>query len=143
MNSAPFVIEQVYDSPIAKVWKAITDREQMKQWYFEVSAFRPEVGFEFTFEGGPPDQSYTHLCKVTEVVNEKKLSYTWSYKGYPGLSTLTFELFPIGDKTRLRLTHAGLETFPAETNPHFARKNFEGGWKQITSELLKVFLESE
>lgn len=141
MNSAPFVIEQTYDAPVGKVWKALTDKSQMKQWYFDVSDFRPQVGFEFSFEGGTPEKSYTHLCKVLEVIPEKKLVYTWSYQGYPGLSTLTFELFSENEKTRLKLTHSGLETFPAETNPDFAKKNFEMGWTEITSKMLRSFVE--
>lgn len=141
MNSAPFVIEQIYDAPVRKVWKALTDKSQMKQWYFDVSDFKPQVGFEFSFEGGTPEKSYTHLCKVLEVIPEKKLVYTWSYQGYPGLSTLTFELFSENEKTRLKLTHSGLETFPAETNPDFAKKNFEMGWTEITSKMLRGFVE--
>ncbi len=141
MNSAPFVIEQTYDAPVGKVWKALTDKSQMKQWYFDVSDFKPQVGFEFSFEGGTPEKSYTHLCKVLEVIPEKKLVYTWSYQGYPGLSTLTFELFSENEKTRLKLTHSGLETFPAETNPDFAKKNFEMGWTEITSKMLRSFVE--
>lgn len=141
MISAPFVIEQTYNAPVRKVWKALTDKGQMKQWYFDVSDFKPQVGFEFSFEGGTPEKSYTHLCKVLEVIPEKKLVYTWSYQGYPGLSTLTFELFAENEKTRLRLTHSGLETFPAETNPDFAKKNFEMGWTEITSKMLREFVE--
>jgi uncharacterized protein YndB with AHSA1/START domain len=143
MKSTPFVIEQVYAAPVKKIWQALTNKEQMKAWNFDVSDFKAEVGFEFHFEGGAEDRSYTHLCKITEVVPERKLSYTWSYKGYPGMSTVTFELFPEGDKTRLRLSHAGLETFPVATNPDFAKKNFEMGWNEITSKSLRTYVETK
>jgi hypothetical protein len=43
-----------------------------------------------------------------------------------------------GDKTRLKLTHEGLETFPKTAA--FARENFEAGWTSIASEL-KQFVE--
>src|SRR5256885_16872807 len=114
MNNEPFVIERTYNTPIEKVWKAITDRDLMKQWYFDIAAFKPEVGFEFTFEGGSEEKKYTHLCKVLEIVTNKKLSYSWRYKDYEGNSVVTFELFDEGDKTRLKLTHEGLETFPKD-----------------------------
>ncbi len=29
------VVEQTYGAPIAVVWKAITDKDQMRQWFFE------------------------------------------------------------------------------------------------------------
>ena len=115
MNSEPFVIEHIYNAPVSKVWKAITDQKQMKQWYFDIADFKAEPGFEFTFEGGSDEKTYTHLCKVIEVIPYKKLSYTWRYKDYEGNSTVTFELFDEGNKTKLKLTHTGLETFPQNT----------------------------
>ncbi|HSH18897.1 MAG TPA: hypothetical protein VLA03_00500 [Draconibacterium sp.] len=30
-------------------WKAITVKEEMKKWYFDLEEFIPEVGFEFSF----------------------------------------------------------------------------------------------
>lgn len=63
MNPISFVIEQTFDSPIEQVWKAITDSEQMKQWYFDIAEFKPEVGFLFQFEGGDDCKKYIHLCK--------------------------------------------------------------------------------
>lgn len=142
MNSAPFVIERLLNAPIEKVWKAITDKDQMKEWYFNLAEFRAEPGFQFQFEGGTEDRSYLHLCTITEVIPNKKLQYTWSYDGYEGNSVVTFELFAEGDKTRLKLTHAGLETFPAN-NPDFAKKNFETGWTEIIGTSLKRFVEKE
>lgn len=140
MNTQPFVIERTYDAPIKKVWKAITDKEQMKEWYFDLADFRAEVGFEFQFTGGPDDRSYLHLCKVTEVIPGRKITYSWRYDGYEGESFVTFELFDEKDKTKLKLTHAGLETFPV-SNPDFAKSNFEAGWNDIIGNLLKNFVE--
>ncbi|HEV7424022.1 MAG TPA: SRPBCC domain-containing protein, partial [Candidatus Paceibacterota bacterium] len=51
MSNQPFIIEQVYDVPVSKVWDAITDNEQMKKWYFQMKDFKPVVGFEFSFSG--------------------------------------------------------------------------------------------
>ena len=82
-----------------------------------------------------------HLCKVTEVVPGKKLAYSWRYDGYPGDSLVTFELFETGEKTRLKLTHAGLETF-AHLNPDFAVSNFVEGWTHILGTSLKEFLDA-
>lgn len=141
MNNEPFVIERTYNSPVDKVWKAITDRELMQQWYFNIAAFKPEVGFEFTFDGGSEDKTYTHLCKVLEVIPNKKLSYSWRYKDYEGNSVVTFELFDEGEKTRLKLTHEGLETFP-KGNKDFAKESFAQGWIYIIGTSLKTFLEN-
>jgi uncharacterized protein YndB with AHSA1/START domain len=139
MKAEPFVIERTYNAPVSKVWKAITDRDDMKQWYFELAEFKPEVGFEFTFTGGKDDRQYLHLCKITEVEVNKKLTYSWKYDGYEGISYVTWELFDEGGKTRLKLTHEGLETFPP--NPDFAKENFVAGWTDITGKNLKEFVE--
>ncbi len=141
MNTGPFIIERTFNAPIARVWKAITEYNEMKQWYFDLPGFNPEVGYEFHFEGGPDDRKYLHLCKVTEVITGKKLTYSWRYDGYPGISFVTFELFDEGDKTRLKLTHDGLEMFPA-TNPDFAKENFAEGWTHIVGTSLKGFVEN-
>jgi uncharacterized protein YndB with AHSA1/START domain len=142
MKHQPFEIERVYDAPVEKVWNAITDRNQMKQWYFDLAEFKPEVGFEFQFKGGKDDRIYLHLCKVTEVIEGRKLTHSWKYDGYDGNSFVTWELFPEGNKTRLKLTHAGLETFPV-SNPDLAKENFVQGWTSIVGTSLKEFLEKD
>ena len=136
----PFVIERTYNAPIEKVWKAITNNNDMKQWYFKLADFKPEVGFEFQFEGGDTNKTYVHHCKVTEVIPGKKITYSWSYEGYEGMSYVTWELFNEGDKTRLVLTHEGLETFP-QNNPSFARESFAKGWTYITGTSLNNYLQ--
>ncbi|NSL87355.1 SRPBCC family protein [Chitinophaga solisilvae] len=136
----PLIVERTFRAPVKQVWEALTDAEKMKKWYFDVPDFKPETGNTFTFTGEDKGITYLHLCRVTEVIPEKKLSYTWKYDGYEGESLLTFELFPEGDHTRLRLTHAGLHTFP-QHNPSFARNSFQGGWDFIINTSLKNYLE--
>jgi len=132
------VVERTLNAPVAKVWKALTDVNQMREWYFDLKEFKPEIGFEFEFVVEHEGNAYHHLCKVTEVIPPKKIAYTWRYKGEPGDSLVTFELFADGDKTRLKVTHTGIETFPK--TPAYARKNFETGWRAIATEL-EQFLE--
>ncbi len=141
MKNEPIVKELLMNAPTAKIWQAITDKEAMKKWYFDIAAFEPEVGFEFQFEGGDKDHCYVHLCKVIEVVEGKKLVYSWRYEGYPGNSLVTFELFEEGDQTRVRLTHEGLESFAASGNM-FAKENFVRGWNQLIGTSLKEYVES-
>ena len=139
-KTAPLVIEKTFNAPATRVWKAITDLGDMRKWYFNLSGFKPEVGFEFQFTGENEGRSYLHLCKITEVIPGKKLAYTWRYEGYEGSSLLTFELFPEGGKTKLKLTHEGLETFPSNL-PDFAVASFREGWTWILGTSLTNFLE--
>lgn len=142
MKSEPFVIERILNASPERVWRAITDKDQMKQWYFDLAEFSPEAGFEFTFNGGSQENTNVHLCKVTKAEPCKLLQYNWRYQDYPGNSLVTFELFPEGDKTLLKLTHEGLETFPAD-NKDFAKSSFEGGWTYIIGTAIGNFVEQQ
>jgi len=133
------IVERTLNAPVAKVWRALTDVDRMRQWYFDLKEFKPEVGFEFEFVVEHEGNRYHHLCRITEVIPEKKIAYNWRYKGEPGDSLVTFELFADGERTRVKVTHTGIETFPK--TPAYARKNFEAGWTAIIGSELKQFLE--
>jgi uncharacterized protein YndB with AHSA1/START domain len=49
MGSTPVIIEVTLNAPAERVWQAITEKDKMKQWYFEVPEFKPEVGFKFKY----------------------------------------------------------------------------------------------
>ena len=143
MKNEPFVIERIYNAPIERVWSAITDKEKMKQWYFDLEEFRAEVGFEFQFVAAEDPNQYLHLCRVTEVIPNQKLSYTWRYDGYEGDTVVSFGLHAEGDdKTKLTLTHEGLETLAVNNNPHFNKENFVRGWTDFIGTALKQFVEA-
>jgi len=78
------VIERTLNAPVANVWQALTEVEQMRQWYFDLKEFRPEPGFEFEFIVEHEGAKYHHVCKVTEAIPHRKIAYTWRYKGEPG-----------------------------------------------------------
>ena len=140
-SNEAFVIERTYPVTINRVWKAITNGDEMKLWYFDLPDFKPEVGYEFQFMGGPAeDRQYKHLCKIKEVITGRKLTHSWRYEGYKGNTLVTFELFDEGPKTRLKLTHEGLESFPSD-NPDLAKANFAEGWTMIIGTSLKEYLE--
>ncbi|HWI93903.1 MAG TPA: SRPBCC domain-containing protein [Flavisolibacter sp.] len=140
-NSEPIVKEVMLDATPEKVWKAITDKDEMKKWYFDLKEFKAVPGFEFEFEGGPDDRIYIHQCRVIEVIPLKKLSYTWSYQGYQGTTLVGFELFEEGQRTRLQLTHEGLESFEVNNNPDLDKKNFDAGWSHIIGTSIKEYID--
>jgi len=142
MSENTVAIEREFAGELSLVWKAITDKEIMRRWYFDLVEFKAEVGFKFQFSGGPsPERQYLHLCEVTEVIPEEKLTYSWRYDGYPGISLVTFELSSEGSKTILKFSHKGIETFPKD-NPDFAIGNFSEGWNHIIHTSLKDYVEN-
>jgi len=143
MNTDPIVVKQTYNAPIAVVWKAITEKDQMRQWYFEpMTEFKPEVGFETEFDVEFEGQIFPHQWEVTEVVPETRIVYDWRYGGYAGDSSVTWELSETPDGTKLKLTHRGQETF-SQDNPAFSREAGEEGWRYLLHESLKAFLERQ
>lgn len=142
MDNTPIVMERIYNAPADKVWKAITDAEQMKQWYFDIPGFKAEVGYKFQFIGCKEEEEFLHLCEVKEVVAGKKLSHSWRYDGFPGDSLVTWELFSEGDKTRVVLTHEGIESFEGDKYPDLAKECFMEGWTSILGTSLTEFVET-
>ena len=58
------------------------------------------------------------------------------------MSYVTFELFTEKNGTKLKLTHTGVGTFPADI-PELAGHNFESGWKHLVNVSLTEFLENK
>ena len=144
MGTQPLIVERTYNAQIENVWKAITDRDRMKEWYFELEEFKAEKGFKFQFTGGDENVKYLHECEVLFVDPPNKLSYSWTYPEHnSGYSMVTWELFKEGEKkTRLKLTHEGLDSFPKD-DPNFAVKSFTEGWNFILGDSLKNFIEKD
>ena len=143
MNADPIVVEQTFNAPVSVVWKAITDKDQMRQWFFEpMTDFDPKPGFETQFNVRVDDRDYLHLWKVTEVVPEKRIVYDWRYGGYPGHSFVVWELSEATNGTRIILTHKGHETFP-EDNTVFSRESGQAGWEYFLRKSLKAFLDRQ
>jgi uncharacterized protein YndB with AHSA1/START domain len=135
--------EFIYNTSPEKLWKVLTEKEEMKLWYFDLDEFEPEVGFEFRFWGATETRQYLHICRITEVIPIQKLCYTWSYDGIPGITELCFEIIPIeGNFSKLKLSHAGFETFPTD-NSDLEPKNFDQGWEYILGTSLKNYLENK
>jgi uncharacterized protein YndB with AHSA1/START domain len=141
-ENTPVLLKRIFNSPVERVWHAITDINQMRLWYFpQLENFQPEKGFETQFNVHHEGKDFLHIWKVKDVVPMKKISVEWKYEGYPGNSLVSFELFPQGNKTRLLLTHEGIESFMPAQYPELGKKNFIEGWTAFMDNQLKQFLE--
>ena len=139
MKNESVLVERVINAPARRVWKAITDINQLREWSMPFPDFKAIEGFEFRFELGPPGgKQYVHSGKVLEVIEGRKLAFSWRYEGYPGNSVVTYRLTPMGTKTLFQISHEGLETFSAE----FKRDDFRKGWT-FTMDGLEKFTTQE
>ncbi|MDH3891847.1 MAG: SRPBCC domain-containing protein [candidate division Zixibacteria bacterium] len=141
VNDEPVVVEQTFNATVDTVWKAITEIDLMRQWYFEnIPVFKAEVGFETQFNVTSEGRDFLHIWRVTEVVPLKKIAYTWKYDNYQGDAFVEFELFEQENSTKLRLTVNVLESF-SEDVPEFTRESCIGGWEYFIGQRLKEYLE--
>ncbi len=131
-----------YAVPAATIWEAITGKEAMQKWYFDIKDFKPEVGCIFSFYEPGGANKYLHQCEIIAVVPFQQLQYTWSYPHQSkGKTLVSWNILAEGNATKVVLTHEGLETF-ADAGDAFTRENFETGWKEILSTSLKNYLEN-
>ncbi|MFI7680017.1 SRPBCC domain-containing protein [Actinophytocola sp. NPDC049390] len=96
-------VDQFLAQPPAKVWRMLTEPDRLARWW-AAGDIRPEVGHRFTLDmGGWGSQP----CTVTEVEDERLLSYTFGEGDVDW--TITWRLVAEGTGTRLFLAHGGFD----------------------------------
>ena len=130
------------NAPLDKVWNAITNKEQMKNWYFDVPDFEPKIGNNFSFYGGDENEEYHHFCEIVDLIPNEKLKCSWTYPEISKEKTLVkWELKPENEGTIVTLTHKGLEAFE-HLGENFKIHSFRKGWEDIVGKSLKEFVEN-
>lgn len=138
----PIIVYTTIHQPIENVWKVITEKNEMVQWFFEnIPDFKPEVGFVTQFIVDAGERKFLHWWEILEVNSKHKIKYNWRYPDYyEGSSYVTFELSSKEiNKTEMIITAEGIENFPQEI-PEFSRESCRGGWEYF-SKRLKNYLE--
>lgn len=132
------------EAPIHIVFKALTDQEDLTQWFPDKGSFEPRVGgkMRFTFMAGRNEMDKDHHLdgEVLEIVPNKKLVYTFvpdvNYMPdgiHPQPTTITWSLEERGkDKTQVTLVHSG---FTQDMEKHF--KDTTVGWNYFTPRLVQ------
>lgn len=124
----------VYNAPIQKVWNFVSTAEGISAWFMP-NDFQPVVGHEFHLQSpfGPSP------CKVLEVDEPNKITFTWDQDGW----VVSFLLKEIGDKTEFTLIHGGWKTAdeilpkPQEKSG-VIRDRMNGGWVGLIAKLKEV-----
>lgn len=135
------VVKQRVNAPVEKVWNALTDKAQMKEWYFDIPDFELGIHNEFNFYEPGSNRRFHHHAEILEVIPHEKIKHTWSYPEFSKEKTIVrWELEKDGDGTVVTLTHKGLENFD-HLGPDFRTESFEAGWNEILGKNLKEFME--
>jgi len=125
------VIHRVFDLPVNKVWRALTDAEEFKKWWGPKGFTCPSSKMEARVGGrylscmrAPDGKEFWSTGVVKEFIPEKKLVVTDSFsdeKGNPKPASeygmpgnwpkellITFELEEADGVTKLKLEHEGI-----------------------------------
>ena len=130
------------NAPVDKVWNALTDKEQMKNWYFDIPDFELKEGNAFNFYEPGEERKFHHHCEIAEVVPQEKLKHSWTYPDISKEKTLVkWELKPESEGTVVTLTHKGLENFH-HLGEDFYPESFQKGWEDIVGKSLKGYVEN-
>lgn len=136
----PIVVKIETNASKEKVWKAITEVDQMKKWYFDnIPNFEAKLESETSFNVASTTRDFYHKWKITEVILNDKIAYTWRYENIEGESLSVFNIEKHENKTILTISCLGLESFP-DSIPEFKRENCLAGWNYF-AERLKNYLQ--
>ena len=125
--------------PAEKIWQALTDKNQMKEWYFDIPDFDLKTGAVFNFYEPGGKNDYHHRCVVKEIEPNRKFSHSWTHPGHSkGESLVTWLLNEKNGITEVVLQHEGIENF-ADAGAAFAPENYQAGWNGFMS-ILKNYV---
>jgi uncharacterized protein YndB with AHSA1/START domain len=125
------------EAPIQKVWDTVSTSKGIEAWFMP-NNFEPKVGHEFHIQSpfGPSP------CKVLEVDEPNKITFTWDTDGW----VVSFLLKEVEDKTEFTLIHSGWKA-PDQVVPKaneeasVIRDRMDQGWANIVKKLQKVVEE--
>ncbi len=89
----------------AKVFAALTEKEQLERWFVPIAAIDLTPGGTFSIEWVPGMGEHG---KVQEITAPHRFSFTWEGQFSPAPTTIAFELSDENSGTTLTLTHSGI-----------------------------------
>lgn len=129
------------NATVSKVWKALTEPAELEKWLMMKTTFKPEKGKEFIFKADPTEvwDGIFH-CKVMELVENKKVVYTWN-AGFLNTDTIvSISLKEVGNKTEVILVHSGWDKIAAGAEE--SRTAHNEGWDIRFVQKLKEVVEN-
>lgn len=134
--------EIIVKAPKERVYKAITDPEQITHWFPDEISGSLEVGKQavFTFDG---------YGKNSILVVDAQPFNHFAYRWIPGSANIVddlttvqttlveFHLTESGTGTKITLTESGFASLPADIAEKSLKEN-SGGWDHMMSRLEKV-----
>ena len=139
----PIVVSHTFTNPVHEVWDALTQHNQMTQWFFDnIPDFKAKEGFKTQFNVEAPSRDFMHLWEVTQVIPLQLLVCNWKYEGLPGSSYVSYELTQNSEGTTLTVSTKVVEDFD-DAIPEFKPESCQAGWNYFIKERLVAFLSTK
>jgi len=141
-SDPPIIVEETFNTSRATIWKAITEADQMNEWFFkQITSFQAAKGFSTSFIVALEDLKFTHLWTIVDVKPLEYIKYRWRYQEYSGDSFVTFKLSGEEKNVKLTVSSVVIADFPSNI-PQFKRESCIEGWNYFIKESLKNYIHS-
>lgn len=133
----PIVFERVVDASVDEAFALFTEPERLRRWQAVSAAVDLRVGGDFRLTVVPGNIAGGSF---TEIEHGKRLVYTWGWRGEDhspavGESTISVEFEEVGGKTKVTMTHAGLDAEQAASHAV--------GWNHFLDRLVTCAAEGD
>jgi uncharacterized protein YndB with AHSA1/START domain len=119
-------LERRLDHSIERVWRAVTEPAELRQWFVAEAPWKPEAGEEFEAAG--------QTGRIIELEPPRLIAWTWGVERY------SFELTPDGDACVLVFSHV----FDPELGPGWQHAaGWETYFNRLDAHLAGGFLSEE
>lgn len=144
MNEPVAQVSKTIDAPAQDVWEALTSPEQSSKFFMGATVDSDfQVGSPITFRGEYEGKSFEDKGQILEARPAQRLSFSHysAASGKPetpdNYHTVTFELQPEGDATKVTLTQANL-TGGVSASDREQRAQFEKNWSGVLDGLSRA-----
>lgn len=134
-------LDFTYSHPIERVWRALTEPEQIEQWMMK-NDFKPEVGHRFMFRDEPVKILFKEMWdgttqgEVLECDPPNRLAYTFHSPPNPK-TVITYTLTSVPEGTKVHFNQSGFHGWRG----WMMRRAMNGGWRRMSSGTLLETLE--
>lgn len=146
-QSNPEAVAQVsktIDAPADKVWKTMTSTDPADRFFMGATVDSDfQVGSPITFKGDYEGKSFEDKGQILEARPQRRLSFSHfsASSGQPetpdNYHTVTFDLQPDGDATKVTLTQANL-TGGVSASDRLHKAQYEKNWSGVLDGLSKA-----
>lgn len=130
------------DAPVAKVFKAYTQAEAMKQWWggkkneTKIDTFEPRAGGSWRFiQQGPDGNDYGFHGVFHEVAENERITWTFEFEGLPEKGHVSMEtVYFTEEDGRTKIRNLSVFQSVADRDG-MVRSGMEGGFREALQAL--------